>query len=53
MKLKPCPFCGEEDLEIKQTTNDSNYFILCLYCGMRGPWAFLEINAIELWNLRK
>jgi Lar family restriction alleviation protein len=58
-KLQPCPFCGHivnankflqiapGPIQPRQT-----YCVKCLLCGVRGPWAFEEKQAIELWNKR-
>jgi Lar family restriction alleviation protein len=47
-KLKPCPFCGYEDIEVGAT--DFNYYADCLKCEARGPLEDKEAKAIEAWN---
>lgn len=62
-KLKPCPFCGGEDLEL-QNTHTASYWIECLSCGceLHGE-AFspdddfqahhaAKDSAIEAWQRR-
>ena len=58
-KLKPCPFCGNADLEIIDNSSDEeeDYLICCEGCG----GAFMASNdampvskeeLIEKWNRR-
>jgi Lar family restriction alleviation protein len=58
-KLKPCPFCGENEYEesslglwIMYPKYPSPYRIHCR-CGVDGPCAATEAGAIRLWNRRK
>ena len=44
-KLKPCPFCGSDNLE------EHNFYITCLDCQADGPFAY-DTTAIEAWNTR-
>ena len=53
-KLKPCPFCGSEDLE------DRRGFIKCNSCGVEGPVFAIggkhddvRKEAIAAWNKRQ
>jgi hypothetical protein len=53
IKLKPCPFCGEEPY---QQGFDYGYAIACV-CGANGPGAFEddpngENEGVRLWNDR-
>jgi len=60
MKLKPCPFCGSENL--RRATPGQRY-IECLNCGVYGPdhfdkmnytqWTIVEANLVDLWNERQ
>jgi Lar family restriction alleviation protein len=53
-KLKPCPFCGSDDIEITRQPefDDSSKVKVgrCMDCGTYGPWT--NNNADELWNKR-
>ena len=50
-KLKPCPFCGSENV---RDNYDSGYFwVECVDCGCDGPRSFENYEwAIEKWNRR-
>jgi Lar family restriction alleviation protein len=62
---KPCPFCGNEELEYWIGTEDRDGIptsIMCTDCGCGGPWIYLKkselerelpARALELWNNRK
>jgi len=52
-KLKPCPFCGSEDIHVMGV---KSYWIVCRNCYAEGPvpisfWKFKK-DAIEAWNKR-
>jgi len=51
MKLKPCPFCGNHEIEIeREGTSRASCVVLCGWCGCK-----LESNEIgygEAWNRR-
>ena len=49
--LKPCPFCGSEELDIWQ--NDcGNHFVVCIGCGASGRDERKVEKAVEVWNRR-
>ena len=56
-KLRPCPFCGSEDVEINSVTigeRESSY-IFCNGCGAYVEFEFSDHGweeTIELWNRR-
>lgn len=63
MKIEPCPFCGNKNLEIGNGTEDREghpIYIICGDCGCSGPWVYaFEIirdleTVVELtnWNTR-
>lgn len=39
-ELKPCPFCGSDDLST--STQGSAVYIECLGCGSQGPYAYMK-----------
>lgn len=62
--LAPCPFCGEQELELAHTWTES-YWIECLTCGaeVHGTWGRggkgtraghirAAKSAVEAWNMR-
>lgn len=51
VKLKPCPFCGENEQDI--TNRESELAIRCQFCGAYGPWADSVVGAKEEWNRRE
>ncbi len=56
IKLKPCPFCGENEQEIIELglggTEDWAIYVRCEYCGAFGPPADSRQGAKETWNER-
>jgi len=57
-KMKPCPFCGENDSEIKNIYPLGNFrrtqmCVRCKQCGARGPERFVAEDAINTWDSRK
>ena len=50
-ELKPCPFCGGEDIE--EISNwPLSWAKFCVDCGGEGPSAFTSKRAKTLWNSR-
>lgn len=51
--IKPCPFCGNEDLEMWNCSKDNvpNH-VYCLNCQTDGPRRENKKEAIEAWNER-
>ena len=57
MKLKACPFCGEEK-ELGEVATDhfdewSDIVVRCSNCGAKGPPCSTLSKAVECWNTRK
>ena len=50
MKLKPCSFCGQTDLQLGIYKH--HFFVFCLYCPNQGPRKFNKDLAIKAWNRR-
>ena len=53
-ELKPCPFCGSEDIQHSYGQIDGNvrgYTILCRDCGYHVEDCEDE-SAVEKWNRR-
>ena len=51
VKLKWCPFCGENNLKIKGDYNGS--WIYCNECGAETAIADSYAETISSWNARK
>lgn len=52
MELKPCPFCGSENVNIDADIDDYWYWVYCQECETRGPISTVGLDAIEAWNRR-
>lgn len=60
--VKPCPFCGSQDLDIQVGTEDKEGFptnVVCVDCGACGPWVYkrmpfkdFELPEFSEWNKR-
>ena len=51
MEIKPCPFCGSENLSVKSWEGGGYIgYIICNNCEAYGPSATDEEKAIRLWN---
>lgn len=50
-KLKCCPFCGSEELEIGLNPL-GNWSVSCLNCGATGRDEVKKGRAIKVWNQR-
>lgn len=55
-ELKPCPFCGSEDLEIEDDLDECEesryYWVACNSCGGLGASVQSKDECIERWNRR-
>jgi Lar family restriction alleviation protein len=51
--MKPCPFCGNKDLEMWDCSKDNvpNH-VYCSNCLVDGPRRDNKKEAIEAWNER-
>lgn len=51
--LKPCPFCGSDDVYVPMTDSRIDwYFVWCPGCCFAGPGRTKGQDAIEAWNRR-
>lgn len=48
-ELKPCPFCGSENIRIM---GNSNFWCMCDQCGVETQTYDTEEELIEAWNAR-
>lgn len=49
-KLKPCPFCGSENIEL--VAGDAWPWVRCRSCLASSAMEDAEEDAIEKWNRR-
>lgn len=54
-KLKKCPFCGDENAAVSETTIDGvvTAFATCPACGAKGPACSMDKaaeTAAKAWN---
>lgn len=49
-ELKLCPHCGETEIHIFDSDGGLIFFTVCSNCGMRGPEALKEDEAVSSWN---
>lgn len=45
-KLKPCPFCGSDDLRLVTEQGEYVAYIECRYCEARGPEYLIEVDRL-------
>ena len=50
MTLKPCPFCGSDDVLVEE--NATFTWVECQSCDARGTQVIGEEGAIKAWNRR-
>jgi len=58
--LKPCPFCGNDQLSLVKELVSTCMFVVCPSCGTRGPVAYrndksddaLKVAALRRWEER-
>ena len=51
-KLKPCPFCGGNKIEIRTDDDGISWYIFCNDCGVMCGYAVSEDEVVEVWNKR-
>ena len=61
VELKPCPFCGSENLRLKKDrvydangilTKDYFYRYECQFCGAQGGGGYTNMAAVDKWDNR-
>lgn len=52
-EMKPCPFCGGEDLKV-YSLHGAGAWVACRGCGLESPTetGVTHAQAIEYWNTR-
>lgn len=53
-RLKPCPFCGGMDVNLRQHLATNMSWVSCGECGLEAPseTGWTDDHAIEYWNTR-
>lgn len=54
-ELKPCPFCGSENVRVAENRMDYlfiGYSVHCNRCGAETSYTKDKDKAIEAWNKR-
>ena len=51
-KLKPCPFCGSNDVRITFRRGEEGWFGQCQDCFSCGAWSEDRETAGTKWNRR-
>lgn len=49
--LKPCPFCGGKDCEIRHEV-DNSFYVFCKDCGVICGYSLSEYDCKIAWNRR-
>ena len=54
MPLRPCPFCGTEQLDVEQEGPGFVWRVICLnvLCAAAGPVRYSHDDASRAWNVR-
>lgn len=54
LQLKPCPFCGGTDVNLRQHLATNMSWVSCGECGLEAPseTGWTDDIAIEYWNTR-
>ncbi len=50
IKLKPCPFCGGNDVVAEETYTSG--YVRCRGCGAEGGFRYSHDEAVAAWNRR-
>ena len=51
-ELKPCPFCGGNNISVKYRSITEAWKVFCYDCNAEGPDSSIDNIAIEKWNTR-
>jgi Lar family restriction alleviation protein len=52
MMLKPCPFCGSDELMLSSDLGETQWMIRCSHCNVRTSCFSDKNDAAEIWNRR-
>lgn len=51
-QLLPCPFCGEDWIEVHEEPSPDTPWSGCVHCGASGPTGFRVEQVVKGWNTR-
>ena len=51
-KLKPCPFCGGSDIDIRTDDGGLSWYSFCNDCGVMCGYSMTKDDVINAWNRR-
>lgn len=51
-ELKPCPFCGSENVMIDDLFDNGTHTVFCGDCQSKSPNCCEYNDAVESWNTR-
>lgn len=51
-ELKPCPFCGSQDVDYAEAEDIDGSFVMCFECGTTSPVVDSKEKARDIWNRR-
>lgn len=52
LKLKPCPFCGGTDIDIRTNDYGLSWYSFCNDCGVMCGYAMTKDDVMNAWNMR-
>ena len=52
MELRECPFCGSQDVHLRELRGEEGYEVMCFKCGSKGAWSEDAGKSIASWNKR-
>ena len=48
--MKSCPHCEAKGKDIRLIQETTSRFVVCMKCGLSGPWGLTVHEASELWD---
>lgn len=51
-KLKPCPFCGGSDIDIRTDDGGLSWYSFCNDCGVMCGYSTTKDDVVNAWNRR-
>jgi Lar family restriction alleviation protein len=51
-KLKPCPFCGGSDIDIRTDDAGLSWYSFCNGCGVSCGYSITKDDVMNAWNMR-